>query len=110
MTDAELLESQVDCNPFIQFSRWYEEAARHQPHLPEAMTVSTCGADGVVTSRVCLLKSFDEHGFVFFTNYHSRKGAQISENPRVSLCFHWPHLEHLFSPRTPILLVCLIQN
>ena len=88
-----LLESDLDPNPFQQFARWFEEAAKQQPLHPEAMTVSTCGADGVVSSRVSLMKEFGEHGFVFYTNYNSRKGMQISENPRVSLCFHWPALE-----------------
>ena len=88
-----LLESDLDSNPFRQFARWFEDAKQHQPVHPEAMTVSTCGADGVVSSRVSLLKSFSEHGFVFFTNYNSRKGMQLAENPRVSLCFFWPGLE-----------------
>jgi pyridoxamine 5'-phosphate oxidase len=93
LTYTPLLESDLDKNPFQQFAKWFEEAKAAQPQLPEAMTVSTCGSDGIVTSRVCLLKDFDEHGFVFYTNYNSRKGAQISENPRVSLCFFWPVLD-----------------
>ena len=90
MNTGALLEHELAKSPFVQFSRWFEEAKVQQPHLTEAMTVSTCGTDGIVTSRVCLLKSFDDHGFVFYTNYNSRKGAQISENPRVSICFFWP--------------------
>lgn len=89
MTNVPFLENDLDKNPFRQFERWFAEARQAQPMLPEAMTVSTCGSDGIVTSRVCLLKDFDERGFVFYTNYNSRKGAQISENPRVSLCFFW---------------------
>lgn len=88
-----LLENDLDKNPFIQFGRWFEEAKAAQPQLPEAMTVSTCGSDGIVSSRVCLLKGFDDHGFVFYTNFNSRKGTQISENPRVALCFFWPELD-----------------
>jgi len=88
-----LLESDLDKNPFVQFGRWYDEARQKIAELPEAMTVSTCGATGAVTSRICLLKGFDDHGFVFYTNYNSRKGVQITENPRVSLCFFWPALE-----------------
>jgi pyridoxamine 5'-phosphate oxidase len=88
-----LLENDLDKNPFVQFARWFEDAKQKQPELPETMTVSTCGENGVVTSRVCLLKGFDEHGFVFFTNYSSRKGVQIAENPRVSLCFYWMVLD-----------------
>ncbi|HVR39394.1 MAG TPA: pyridoxamine 5'-phosphate oxidase [Thermoanaerobaculia bacterium] len=90
--NAHLLENELDPNPFTQFGRWFEEAKQHQPLLPEAMTVATC-ADGVVSARVCLLKEFGEHGFVFFTNYHSHKAEQIHENPRVALCFYWAVLE-----------------
>ena len=92
MNNVPLLETDLDKSPFAQFAKWFEEARAAQPQLPESMTVSTC-ANNVVTSRVCLLKGFDEHGFVFYTNYSSRKGAQISENPRVSLCFYWPVLD-----------------
>lgn len=93
MTTAPLLETDLEKNPFAQFTRWFADAKQQQPHMPEAMTVSTCGSDGIVSSRVCLLKSFDGRGFVFYTNFNSRKGQQISDNPRVALCFHWPVLE-----------------
>lgn len=93
MNTVPLLESDLDKNPFRQFGRWFEDAKQRQPLMPESMVVSTCGADGVVTSRVCLLKGFSDHGFVFFTNYNSRKGSQLGENPRVSLCFFWAALE-----------------
>ena len=93
MNTTPLLENDLDKNPFVQFGRWFEEARQRIAELPESMTVSTCGQNGVVTSRVCLLKGFDEHGFVFYTNYNSRKGAQITENPRVSLCFFWAVLD-----------------
>jgi pyridoxamine 5'-phosphate oxidase len=88
-----LLESDLDKNPFVQFGRWFDEARQKIADQPEAMTVATCGANGVVSSRICLLKSFDNHGFVFFTNYNSRKGTQITENPRVALCFFWAALD-----------------
>ena len=92
MTTPALLETDLDKSPFDQFRRWFEEAKASQPALPESMTVSTC-VNNIVSSRVCLLKGFDERGFVFYTNYSSRKGQEISENPRVSLCFYWPSLE-----------------
>ena len=89
-----LQDHELDPSPVKQFARWFEDARRHQPELPEAMTLATCGADGGgVSARVVLLKGFDEHGFVFFTNYESRKGRQISESPRVALCFYWPSLD-----------------
>lgn len=92
MTYVALLETDLDKSPFAQFRRWFDEAKTSQPHMPESMTVSTC-VNNVVSSRVCLLKDFDERGFVFYTNYSSRKGQQISENPRVALCFYWPSLD-----------------
>lgn len=90
---AELKETDLDPDPIVQFRRWFDQAALDQGDYAEAMTVSTAGLDGVVGSRICLLKAFDHRGFVFFTNYHSGKSEQISENPHVSLCFYWPILE-----------------
>ena len=89
----ELKDTDLDPDPIAQFGRWFTEAKESQPALAEAMTVATSGADGVVSARTCLLKGFDRRGFVFFTNYESRKGDQIHENPRIALCFHWPALE-----------------
>ncbi len=89
----ELKESDLDPDPFKQFDRWFAQAREAQPILPEAMTVATAGQDSVVSARVCLLKDVDRRGFVFYTNYDSRKGRQIHENPWVSLCFFWPALE-----------------
>ena len=93
MNTLPLLENDLEKSPFRQFARWFEEAKQRQPQLPESMTVSTCGADGIVSSRMALLKDFDDHGFVFYTNYNSRKGRQLSENARCALCFFWPVLD-----------------
>ena len=90
---AELKEGDLHSDPFAQFERWFAEAREAQPELPEAMTVATAGADGIVSARTCLLKGVDRRGFVFFTNFQSRKGSQIHENPRVALCFYWPRLD-----------------
>jgi pyridoxamine 5'-phosphate oxidase len=90
---TEMKETDLDRNPYVQFERWFAQAREAQPVLPEGMTVATAGKDGVVSARVCLLKSFDQHGFVFFTNFNSRKGDQIRDNPHVCLCFWWPALE-----------------
>ena len=92
MTQA-LLDNDLDPNPFTQFGRWFDEAKAKQPQLPEGMTLSTAALDGVVSSRVVLLKGFDQRGFSFFTNYNSRKGAQIHDNPLAALCWWWPVLE-----------------
>jgi pyridoxamine 5'-phosphate oxidase len=89
----QLLEQDLDPNPFAQFGRWFADARATQQPLPEAMTLATATADGAVSARVVLLKSFDEHGFVFFTNYNSLKGAQLHENARAALVFWWPPLE-----------------
>ena len=90
---SQLLENEIDSNPFSQFAKWFEEAKQAQPILPEGMTVSTASLAGVVSSRVCLMKGFDQRGFVFFTNYNSFKGSQIHDNPYASLCWWWPTLE-----------------
>ena len=90
---TELKETDLDPDPIVQFERWFDEAMQRHPHMPNAMTVATCGADGVVSARVSLLKGYDSRGFVFYTNYNSRKGTQITENPHVSLCFYWEELE-----------------
>ena len=89
---GQLLENDLDANPFTQFGKWFDEAQQRQPDLPEAMTVATSSAEGCVSARVCLLKGYDARGFVFFTNYSSRKGAQLHENPRAALCWWWPVL------------------
>lgn len=89
----QLMENDLDANPFRQFERWFEEAKKAQPELPEACAVATAALDGVVSVRICLLKGFDARGFVFFTNYNSRKGSQLHENPLASLCWYWPSLD-----------------
>jgi pyridoxamine 5'-phosphate oxidase len=86
----QLLEQDLDPNPFAQFKRWFDEACATQQPLPESMTLATASPDGAVAARIVLLKAFDEHGFVFFTNYNSPKGAQLHENPRAALVFWWP--------------------
>jgi pyridoxamine 5'-phosphate oxidase len=89
----ELKETDLDPDPFAQFGKWYDEAVKAAIVLPEGMSVATVGEDGYVSTRVCLLKSFDHNGFVFYTNYSSRKGDQIRFNPKVALCFWWAVLE-----------------
>lgn len=90
---TQLLEQDLDSNPFAQFGRWYDDARATGQPLPEGMTLATATNEGAVFARVVLLKSFDEHGFVFFTNYNSAKGAQLHDNPRAALCFWWAPLE-----------------
>jgi len=80
-------------DPIAQFGRWWDEALNSQ--LPEvnAMTLATADASGVPSARVVLLKGYDERGFVFFTNYDSRKGRELAANPNAALLFFWPELE-----------------
>ena len=89
----ELKESDLDPDPIGQFRRWFDEAAQVQGDFTNAMTVSTASPNGMVSSRTCLLKGFNQHGFVFFTNYNSRKALELSENPHVALCFFWTALD-----------------
>jgi pyridoxamine 5'-phosphate oxidase len=86
-------ETTAKDNPFDQFSQWFEEVLNANFLEPNAMVVSTVNSEGVPSSRVVLLKKFDERGFVFFTNYESQKANEIAINPNVSLLFYWDKLE-----------------
>lgn len=90
---AGLTEPELAADPYEQFARWFADAVRaaEQGALAEAnaMVVSTADADGVPSSRTVLLKGYDQRGFVFFTNYASRKGRELAANPHVSLLFPW---------------------
>lgn len=85
-------EENVKNDPFEQFSLWFDEAVGVIRDDPNAMTVGTGDTNGNISTRTVLLKGFDEHGFVFYTNYNSRKGRQIADNPNVSLTFYWPEI------------------
>lgn len=84
-----LTESELDPDPVAQFRVWFEEAREAGIPEPNAMTLGTADASGCVSCRTVLLKAYDERGFVFFTNYGSRKARQIAENPHGSLLFPW---------------------
>jgi pyridoxamine 5'-phosphate oxidase len=86
-------ESDLLADPMAMFERWYVEAGRAGVHEPNAMVVSTVGADFAPSSRFVLLKGFDADGFRFFTNTGSRKGTDLAGNPRISLLFPWHPLE-----------------
>ncbi|MCW5933459.1 MAG: pyridoxamine 5'-phosphate oxidase [Fimbriimonadia bacterium] len=90
---GELTESEADPNPLVQFERWLKDATQSGYIEPNAMTLATCDSRGIPSARVVLLRGFDEHGFVFYTNYESRKGRELSENPHASLVFWWNLLE-----------------
>jgi len=92
-TQASLDESEVDKNPFSQFSLWFDQAIRSSGDEANAMVLSTLQPNGRPASRVVLLKGLTDRGFVFFTNYTSAKGQALSANPWASLLFFWPSLE-----------------
>jgi pyridoxamine 5'-phosphate oxidase len=78
--------------PFAPFARWFELAAKSEP-LAETMTLATATCDGVPSLRAVLLKGADERGFVFYTNFESRKAEELFANPHAALCFHWKSLQ-----------------
>lgn len=87
-----LLKSTVDKNPIKQFAKWYEEVLKSGKTEPTAMTLATASKAGVPSARTVLLKGYDEKGFLFFTNYESRKGKELSENAFAELLFYWMDL------------------
>jgi pyridoxamine 5'-phosphate oxidase len=88
-----LPEFSSDTTPTQLFEQWFNDAKKSGILLPEAMSVSSCSTDGQPSSRMVLLKDFGEDGFVFFTNYASRKSHELSENNKVALLFHWNVLQ-----------------
>ncbi len=78
--------------PFRRFEAWYAEAEKSEPNDPNGMALATVGADGMPSVRMVLLKGQDEQGFVFYTNYESRKGSQILGARKAALLFHWKSL------------------
>jgi pyridoxamine 5'-phosphate oxidase len=90
---ARLDEATVDPNPEAEFGRWFDEALKAKVLEANAMTLATVGRDGAPSARIVLLKGIDERGFVFFTDYRSRKGEELKHNPQAALVFYWPELE-----------------
>lgn len=90
---ASLSEEDVHPDPIEQFSKWFGEAIAAQVPEANAMSVSTVGANGRPSSRILLIKDFDQRGFTFFTNYESRKGNELLDNQYGALLFYWIELE-----------------
>src|SRR5580692_10741444 len=88
-----LLEADAPANPFVLFAQWYHCAETAQLPEPSAMTLATATADGLPDARIVLMRGFDERGFTFYTNYQSRKAAELMQNPRAALVFHWATLK-----------------
>ncbi len=86
-------EKDADNNPFKQFENWFQEAIKSEVNEPNGMALSTVSKKGRPSSRIVLLRGLNNHGFNFFTNYNSRKGKELKENPYACLLFFWPELE-----------------
>ncbi|MBK1827503.1 pyridoxamine 5'-phosphate oxidase [Haloferula rosea] len=92
-SDRGLLRDELNADPLAQFEQWFSQAIELKLHEPNAMSLATVDENAMPLLRTVLLKYFDEQGFVFFTNYESRKASHIEKNPRVSLLFPWITLE-----------------
>lgn len=91
MTGPPLRRADLDPDPLRQFATWYTQAA-DAVDTPEAVVLATATSAGAPSARMVLLKGFDQRGFVFYTNYFSRKGQEIAQNPRAAMLFHWTPL------------------
>jgi pyridoxamine 5'-phosphate oxidase len=100
-----LYEEDAGADPIALFARWYEEAVQAGGRDPNAMSLATVDADGRPSVRIVLCKEFDHAGFVFFTNYASRKGRDLSGNPNACLLFYWADLERQVRISGPVTVV-----
>tara|TARA_Y100001935_G_C17151592_1_gene430708 strand:+ start:39 stop:644 length:606 start_codon:yes stop_codon:yes gene_type:complete len=90
-TESNLINSNT--NPLLLFEEWFEDAKKNEINDPNAMNLATISSDGKPSSRIVLLKSFNEEGFVFYTNSNSKKGKALANNINVALNFHWKSLQ-----------------
>ncbi len=97
-----LNKEEVSPDPIEQFKRWFEESLEAKVTEPTAMNLSTCTKDGRPSGRIVLLKGFDEKGFVFYTNYDSRKGKDLKDNPFGALTIFWPELHRQVRIEGPV--------
>jgi pyridoxamine 5'-phosphate oxidase len=102
---AGLLEKDLAKNPFSQFEKWFQEAEAAKLTEPNAMTLATTGRDGRPSARTVLLKGCDGRGFVFYTNYESRKGRELDGNARATLVFPWVAMERQVIVEGPVVRV-----
>jgi len=87
-----LNEEDISADPMDQFEKWFEEAVKKDLNLPNAMHLATAGKDGRPSGRIILLKGYDKRGFIFYSNYDSRKGSELSVNDYASITFFWHEL------------------
>ncbi|EEF61016.1 pyridoxamine 5'-phosphate oxidase [Pedosphaera parvula] len=92
-TLAGLRRADLDQDAIKQFQKWFQQALAGKLTEPNAMTLATANKEGFPSARIVLLKGVDERGFTFFTNYESRKGRELTENPNASLVLYWPEME-----------------
>jgi pyridoxamine 5'-phosphate oxidase len=92
-SQATLSEHEVDPNPIQQFASWFQQTLTSEIPEPNAMSLATVGSTGRPSSRIVLLKDFDERGFTWYTNYASKKGHDLAHHPFAALTFHWVELE-----------------
>ena len=97
-----LVEADVDPDPVVQFGRWLDDAGAAGLVEPSAMTLATAGADGAPSARMVLLRGVDQRGFVFYSNYESRKAAELAANPRAALVFWWGQLHRQVRVEGPV--------
>ena len=104
MTDSDtpLSEGDLDPDPVRQFERWFEDASRAGAFQPEAAAVATATPDGAPSVRMVLVKQLGPDGFVFYSNYESRKGRELVANPRAALMFHWEVLGRVARAEGPV--------
>jgi pyridoxamine 5'-phosphate oxidase len=103
---ARLDEANMGPDPIAEFGRWFVQAGDAKVWEPNAMSLATATRAGAPSVRIVLLKGYDERGFVFFTDYRSRKGSELEENPRAALALYWPELERqvrITGPVTPVM-------
>jgi pyridoxamine 5'-phosphate oxidase len=100
--DSPLSEDDLDPDPIRQFERWFSDAERAGASQPEAAAVATATPDGAPSVRMVLVKQVGPEGFVFFTNYDSRKGRELAANPRAALMFHWEVLGRVVRVEGPV--------
>ncbi|NMM36445.1 MAG: pyridoxamine 5'-phosphate oxidase [Glaciimonas sp.] len=92
-SQASLSEADTAADPMAQFKKWFDEALKANVPEANAMSLATVAANGRPSSRIVLIKEFDHRGFIWFTNYQSRKGHELHQNPYAALLFHWIELE-----------------
>ncbi|MGN6584573.1 MAG: pyridoxal 5'-phosphate synthase, partial [Rhizobiaceae bacterium] len=88
--------------PYVLFRKWLAEAEKSEPNDPNAMALATVDESGLPDVRMVLLKGYDEHGFVFYTNFESNKGRELLSSMKAALCFHWKSLRRQVRVRGPV--------